>query len=237
MSRKYYGEKCCQSFSVTIHTERGERQRKININFRSVWASPMCVLLSVKPHAYQAAEHIINNSFCKIEEKTELKVRTKIALVSLQFLFLLIITARIRRMGKALFSQVSVHILGRVVTPSPFHGTSTGPMFFLGCTPVTGPRSLLGGTPVPDRGGRSGRRYSQAGMGVPPRSEWGYPNMGYPQPGMGCPPPRGYDSRGSILTTAGGMPFAFTQEDFLVDLCNLLCLWLLVSVISHNILK
>ena len=42
---------------------------------------------------------------------------------------------------------------GGRLTPSPSHNTSTGPISFLGSTPVTGLRSLRGGgTPMPGRG-------------------------------------------------------------------------------------
>ena len=73
--------------------------------------------------------------------------------------------------------------------------------------------------------------YPQPGMdGVPPSQNWmGYPTpcqewMGSPQPGLdGVPPGQnwmGYPPiRQSIASTcyaAGGMPLAFTQEDFLV---------------------
>ena len=42
----------------------------------------------------------------------------------------ILIASRIRRMGKVLLSQVSVHI--QEGSPSPSHNTSTGPMFFPG---------------------------------------------------------------------------------------------------------
>ena len=44
----------------------------------------------------------------------------------------------------------------------------------------------------------------------------GYPRAGYPQDRTGVPPP-GQNSRKSTCYVAGGMPLAFTQEDFLVN--------------------
>ena len=62
-------------------------------------------------------------------------------------------------------------------------------------------------------------------MGYPPDLGWGTPQpwMGYPRgPGMGYPPNLGWDTPpppgiGSTCYVAGGMPLAFTQEDFLVS--------------------
>ena len=56
------------------------------------------------------------------------------------------------------------------VTPSPSHNTSTGPMSFLGGTPMTGPRSLTG---------RGSTR-------ILARTEWHQPP---PQPGEDWEPP------------------------------------------------
>ena len=65
-------------------------------------------------------------------------------------------------------------------TPSPSNNTSTGPMFFPGCTPVTGPRSLPAGVPG---GGYPSPRWgtpSQPGQeGVLP-----WPGMRYPMSGQ-----------------------------------------------------
>ena len=113
-----------------------------------------------------------------------------------------IITARIsKEWGKVLFSQVSVcSHLGE------------------GGTPI---RLTLGTPPHQDW------------MGVPPiRTGWGYPPVGtgwgtptcwdwrgVPPLGLdwGTPPPiRRQNSRVSTCYAAGGMPLAFTQEDFLV---------------------
>ena len=58
-------------------------------------------------------------------------------------------------------------------TPSPSHNTSTGPMSFLGSTPVTGPRSQTGGTwdRVPPWPGQDGIPPGQATLGqVMPRA-------------------------------------------------------------------
>ena len=51
-------------------------------------------------------------------------------------------------------------------------------------------------------------------MGYPPRHGTGYP----PRHEMGLPPPLRQISIASTCYTAGGMPLAFTQEDFLVVL-------------------
>ena len=107
-------------------------------------------------------------------------------------------------------------------------------------------RSEVGGYPsqVSMMGGYPGTPYP--GMGYPPDMGWGTPRswdgvptglgMGYPPgPGMGYPPRHGMgyppDLRWgnpprqiSIVSTcyaAGGMPLAFTQEDFLVTKISL----------------
>ena len=113
-----------------------------------------------------------------------------------------IFTARVRSTpGRYCFHRcLSVYTWGRV-TPSPSHNTSTGPMSFLGGTPVTGPRFLpgrypsprwgvpqslvpgpfLGGTPVPDGVPQDG--YTPPGMWYPlARSGWvGTPGWGIGQ--------------------------------------------------------
>ena len=49
-------------------------------------------------------------------------------------------------------------------------------------------------------------------MGVPPSGQWGVPHV----TDGGTPPIRRQSSRASTCYTAGGMPLAFTQENFLV---------------------
>ena len=94
-------------------------------------------------------------------------------LYSIPGMYCSIVTASIRRAGKVIFSAcLSVHT--PVGTPSPFHNTSTGPMSFLGGTPVISPRSLLRGYPSP----------GWVQMGVP----W---DGVHPLPGMEYPPPPG----------------------------------------------
>ena len=119
-----------------------------------------------------------------------------------------VITARIRRMGKVMFSQVSVRshpvgwgggwrggvthlhpiILPLVACPfqwgTPSHNTSTGPMSFLGGPPMTDPRSLPGGGGVPQSWMAEG---GTQGCGTPK------PEMGYPlaRSGHSPPPPPG----------------------------------------------
>ena len=105
-----------------------------------------------------------------------------------------------------------------------------------GGTPV---RSGWGGHPIPGLAG--GGTPSQVWLGgVPhPRSGWGYPpttrsgwgtppdlGLGTPQDlglgtppdmGLGTPPPPGPGTGiASTCYAAGGMPLAFTQEDFLI---------------------
>ena len=111
-----------------------------------------------------------------------------------------ILTARIRRMGKVLFSQVCVCPHGGGGTRSPSHHTSTGPMSFPGGTPSsshntsTSPMSFLGylisiplyfywshilsgGTPSPSHNTSTG-----------PMSFLGLPYL-LPIPHDGVPPP------------------------------------------------
>ena len=108
----------------------------------------------------------------------------------------------------------------------------------VGGYPIPG---LDGGYPIPglDQGGyphlRSGREVShsadggyphlRSGWGIPhsayrgvpySRSEWGYPSLP-PSAGWGTPPVRRQISIASTCYTAGGVPLAFTQEDFLLN--------------------
>ena len=82
------------------------------------------------------------------------------------------------------------------------------------------------GTPPPRLGmgypprHRTGVPPSDLGWGIPPGHETGYPpgpEMGYP-PGHGTGYPPRQISIASTCYTAGGMPLAFTQEDFLVKI-------------------
>ena len=191
----------------------------------------------------------------------------------------MIFTARIRRMGKVMFSQVSVHSHGgitpcprffpRSLVPGPFlaGGRYPSPRFFpryLVPGPFPGyhcpwffPRSLVpgpfsglpqswpGGTPV------LVRKYPNPGWGYPgPSPSWGVlaagtpvlargtPSQeGYPSPVLArthqdktrlhCllgqdktwvpPPPPRQNSRASTCCTAGGMPLAVMEQDFLVE--------------------
>ena len=144
-----------------------------------------------------------------------------------------LITARIRRMGEGtVFSLFVSSHLGGVLPQSGLGGVPhlrSG----RGGTPS---QVWLGGYPIPGLGGRG---YPILGLdGVPPptRSGWGTslprPGMGYPpRPGTGNPPgtweglpplqtwdwvpPPTWDIA-STCYVAGGMPLAFTQEDFLV---------------------
>ena len=117
-----------------------------------------------------------------------------------------------------MFSQVSVNTGGGVPQSQVL-------------SQVSGPRSFpLGGTPVPGSfPGPFWGGYPSPGRGVPQSWPGGYLSTGYspgqdrtgvplsPPPGqvrMGYPP--GQNSRASTYYAAGGMPLAFTQEDFLV---------------------
>ena len=71
-------------------------------------------------------------------------------LIQNNFIF---ITARIRRMGKVMFS-LCPSTPGGGGTQSPFRNTSTGPMSFQRGTLLTGFRSLLGDYPSSRWGGR-----------------------------------------------------------------------------------
>ena len=73
---------------------------------------------------------------------------------------------------------------------------------------------------IPARLGR-GYPFSQDWMGVPPSptSTW----MGYPLAGLDRVPPIKQNSRARICYVAGGIPLAFTQQDFLVHAAGLSC--------------
>ena len=100
---------------------------------------------------------------------------------------------------------LSVHILGGV--PQSGLGGGTHPRSGQG---GTHPRSGWGGYPIPGLARGSPR----PGTGYSPRPGMGYP----PEPGTGYPPPT-WDIA-STCYVAGGMPLAFTQEDFLVTFCS-----------------
>ena len=127
-----------------------------------------------------------------------------------------------------MFSQVCVSI-------HPGRGVSQSQVL----SQVTGPRSFLGLYPSPAKS--QSQVLSQVLSGVVPQSckvpvpgsfpgpfwgctpvlQSGVPQvrMGYPQPGLGYfPPPfpTRQNSRASTCCTAGVMPLAVTQEDFLV---------------------
>ena len=76
------------------------------------------------------------------------------------------------------------------------------------------PMSGLGGYPI---SGPGGYPISGPGGGTPSQVQGGYPISGlgrYPISGPGYPPRQ--ISIASSFYVAGGMPLAFTQEDFLV---------------------
>ena len=122
----------------------------------------------------------------------------------------IIVTARIRRMreGNSFSLCVSSH-LDRGGTPFSWQGGGY-PFQRLdgGGTPFSG--LGMGGTPsswcgVPFPG--------LDGGGTP---SWGVPHLGRAYPLAGEPPPPRQTSTACTCYAAGGVPLAFTQEDFLV---------------------
>ena len=98
----------------------------------------------------------------------------------------------------------------------------------------------MGGVPrVPSHGPGLDGVPPRPGMGYPPRPGMGYPpgpGTGYPpRPGMGYPPS---PSIASTCYAACSMPLAFTQEDFLVEVCALNCdnKWNLMYVMVNSLL-
>ena len=112
-----------------------------------------------------------------------------------------LVTARVRStMGGYVFTGISLsvhtgggiphlhHIILPLVpcrfqqgdAPSTPHNISTGQMSFLWVTPVTGPRSLRGGTLIPGQGvvPQAPLRVPQSQAGVPPGQGWGAPQPG-----------------------------------------------------------
>ena len=123
-----------------------------------------------------------------------------------------IITARIRRMGEGTGGGGGYPIPGLV------RGGTPSQVWPGGVSGVPPHDQVWMGYP-PDLGWGTPRTWN----GVPPRPEMGYP----PEPGMGYPPRPGMGYPPSIASTcyaAGGMPLAFTQEDFLVFFCINKCL-------------
>ena len=124
-------------------------------------------------------------------------------------IFFSIVTACIRRMGKVLFSQVSVC--------SQQGGTSV-PGSFLGHWSQV----LSGGGGYPSPG--QGRGCPSTGQGGTPVLAGGYPLLGYPlarsgwgTPGQVTTPPPRDRTRASTSYATGVMPLEFMQEDFLVE--------------------
>ena len=117
---------------------------------------------------------VINHSFtskvfCSFFDKEASKLFLKVMKVwNFPSAFWHIFTARIRRMGKVMFSQVSVPFEEEGVSHlNPLILPTTGPMSFPGDTPppshstFTGPRSIPWGRGVPQSGqvpGQNGRR-------------------------------------------------------------------------------
>ena len=114
--------------------------------------------------------------------------------------------------GKVLLSHVSVHISGdrgypiQLTKGYPIPGPGRGYPIQLVGVPLPG----SGRYPIP---GLDGGTPSQVQAG-------GYPGVPPPAPPPGLdgvtPPPSGYSSIASTYYAAGGMPLAFTQEEFLV---------------------
>ena len=131
-----------------------------------------------------------------------------------------IFTARIRRIGKVMFSQVSIHLHPGGVPQSQVLSQVLSRRY---------PSPSLG---VPQS--QSGRRYPSALVRTQKypklRQHLGTP----PQPGQdwGTPLPH-QDSRVSTCYTAGGMTLAVTQEDFLVSF-NKTVIYILVANILQK---
>ena len=101
----------------------------------------------------------------------------------------------IRKMGKVLFSQVSVCLSTPGGYPVPDSFSRQWSQVLSGGTPIWG-------TPQP------GQDWGTS----PAKSAWGTPLA---RTGVPTPLPR-QNSRASTCYTASGMPLAFTQEDFLI---------------------
>ena len=112
----------------------------------------------------------------------------------MQTLFVFFYRPHSEGMGKVLFSQVSVHISGGGY-PLPTNGVY--------------PIWLIGGVPHLANGG-----------GGTPSGWWGVPHEDW----MGIPHIRRQSSRAITCYAMGGMPLAFTQEDFLVYL------WIYITI-------
>ena len=123
--------------------------------------------------------------------------------------------------GKVLFSVcLSVHILGWGY-PSQIYVGGTPSQVWVGGVPC--PWSGQGGYPIPGLAlGYTipclAGRYPISGQGYPTDQVWmGVPMVPpIPRPEMGYPPPITQSSIASTCYVEGGVPLAFTQEDFLV---------------------
>ena len=133
----------------------------------------------------------------------------------------LLVSVRIRRMGKVVFTGVCLSTPGEGGTPVPGSFQGHWSQVLSRAVPqsqvlsqVTGPRSFLGGG-VP----QSWQGYPLVRMGYPPPP--GQVRMGYSR-GQDCPPPppQGQNNRACTCYAAGGMPLAFTQEDCLFIVCS-----------------
>ena len=123
--------------------------------------------------------------------------------------------------GRCCFQFVSSHLDGREV-----------PIWLFGWGGVHHPRSRGEGVPHPADGGGGvtpisgldGRVPYPADRGTPSKIRKGVPpskiSRGYPHPGLDWVPPSPIRRQISIASncyTVGGVPLAFTQEDFLVE--------------------
>ena len=110
--------------------------------------------------------------------------------------------AYVERQKGNVFTGISLSVHTGRDTPSPSHNTSTGPMPFPGGTPLTGPRSLLGGgTPVPDGGTtRWGTLLARSGQGYLSPRQWGTVRWGTPS------------ARDGVLLAGDGVPPNRTEE-------------------------
>ena len=145
-------------------------------------------VLTTQEITVQAGEsNLVKLTFIELDIESTTKCYDPIEIYdgkSFEFEQLGLRTALLPYDGKVLFSQVSIcphigvvphlHPIIPPLVPYPFGGG----------TPVIGPRSLMGGTPVPD-GASPGQEWGTPwpGMGYPHGQEWGTP-----QPGCGTLP-------------------------------------------------
>ena len=115
--------------------------------------------------------------------------------------------------------------------PGPDGGRGTPSQVWMGGTPS---QVWTGGTPgYPCHHDWMGYSPTMTGWGTPTMTGWGTPHhdwMGYPLP------PIRQSSIASTCYVAGGMPLAFLQEDFLVEIMNFMSARYLLLYVSKSVL-